>query len=599
MKKYSKLIIVFLLVSIILPGIVDAAPTVENLSIKRLSGTGRIQTSIEVCKEDYNRSNNVILAGYNGEVDALTGTLLAAAKDAPVLLTHGDKIHPDLKAELERLKVKNIYILGGESVIHKELEDELARDYRVKRVAGKNREATAVAVAEEVNGQSKHIFLAKGNGVLADALAIGPVSAIRNMPVLLTGEDKVSDTTMDAIKDLGVTNITIVGGEGAINKSVEDQLGDYEINRISGSNRAKTALAIAEEYFVDSEKAIVANGYVFADALIAGYLGAKMKAPILLSNVDRISSNTKDYIRANNEMAYVLGGENSISKEVYKEIEKNLKITAEKLAEVKEALKLELETYVNSDNYKINKDKLKQAIAEGKVKIEKATTIEEIDNKLKEAKLVIDSIRSDDKEMKDESKIVDNLIADLPELDQIKITDKQEIGLARMAYDRLLAEKQGLVSNLNKLVLLENKISQLEKKTIADFRAKMLWPVPSSDRISSPFGYRFHPIHHTNRLHTGIDIPAKAGNDVVSAAKGVVIRSNWFGGYGNAVMIDHGGGIVTLYGHNSENLVSLGQVVEAGTLIARIGSTGDSTGPHSHFEVRKDGKCIDPLPWVR
>ena len=128
---------------------------------------------------------------------------------------------------------------------------------------------------------------------------------------------------------------------------------------------------------------------------------------------------------------------------------------------------------------------------------------------------------------------------------------------------------------------------------------RMTWPVPASGRISSPFGYRIHPIFHTKKLHTGIDIPAAAGSNVIAATDGTVIYSGWFGGYGNAVMIDHGGGIVTLYGHNSSTVVSVGQRVARGQLIAKVGSTGNSTGPHSHFEVRQNGQFIDPIPWVR
>ncbi len=128
---------------------------------------------------------------------------------------------------------------------------------------------------------------------------------------------------------------------------------------------------------------------------------------------------------------------------------------------------------------------------------------------------------------------------------------------------------------------------------------RMAWPVPSSGSISSYFGYRIHPIFNTKKLHTGIDIPASSGSNVIAASAGTVIYNGWFGGYGNTVMVDHGGGIVTLYAHNSTVVVGVGQSVGKGTVIAKIGSTGNSTGPHCHFEVRQNGKYIDPLPWVR
>lgn len=128
---------------------------------------------------------------------------------------------------------------------------------------------------------------------------------------------------------------------------------------------------------------------------------------------------------------------------------------------------------------------------------------------------------------------------------------------------------------------------------------RMTWPIPGHGRVSSYFGYRIHPIFHTKKMHTGIDIPAPSGSSVVAASSGTVIHSGWLGSYGNVVMIDHGGGIVTLYAHNSSTVARKGQSVGKGTVIARVGSTGNSTGPHSHFEVRKNGKYIDPLPWVR
>jgi murein DD-endopeptidase MepM/ murein hydrolase activator NlpD len=127
----------------------------------------------------------------------------------------------------------------------------------------------------------------------------------------------------------------------------------------------------------------------------------------------------------------------------------------------------------------------------------------------------------------------------------------------------------------------------------------MTWPVPGYGSISSYFGYRIHPIYKVNKLHTGLDIPAPAGTSVVAAADGVVIYSGFLGSYGNVVMIDHGGGIVTLYAHNSLLTVSEGQSVARGTVIAKVGSTGASTGPHCHFEVRVNGKYVDPLPWLR
>ncbi|MCX7781198.1 MAG: peptidoglycan DD-metalloendopeptidase family protein [Negativicutes bacterium] len=124
----------------------------------------------------------------------------------------------------------------------------------------------------------------------------------------------------------------------------------------------------------------------------------------------------------------------------------------------------------------------------------------------------------------------------------------------------------------------------------------MIWP--ASGPITSPFGWRTHPIFGTQRFHSGIDIGADYGDTVVAADGGVVIYADWMGGYGKAVIIDHGGGISTLYAHNSELLAGEGQKVYKGQPIARVGSTGYSTGPHLHFEVRQGGSPVSPMNYL-
>jgi len=121
------------------------------------------------------------------------------------------------------------------------------------------------------------------------------------------------------------------------------------------------------------------------------------------------------------------------------------------------------------------------------------------------------------------------------------------------------------------------------------------WPVPSSRYITSSFGNRLHPTLKVWKFHTGIDIGAYSGKDIVAAASGKVIMSTWYGGYGNFIMIDHGGGIVTCYGHASKLIAKKGDIVKRGQVIAKIGSTGRSTGPHLHFEVRDNGEYINPM----
>ena len=134
--------------------------------------------------------------------------------------------------------------------------------------------------------------------------------------------------------------------------------------------------------------------------------------------------------------------------------------------------------------------------------------------------------------------------------------------------------------------------AQPEAKT-----GELYWPLPGHHRITSPFGYRMHPILKYRKLHTGVDIGAPNGTPVVSAASGTVIASRFMGGYGNCIMIDHGGK-VTVYAHLSSRAVSPGQSVSAGQTIGYVGSTGMSTGAHLHFEVRINGAVQNPLNYL-
>ncbi len=127
--------------------------------------------------------------------------------------------------------------------------------------------------------------------------------------------------------------------------------------------------------------------------------------------------------------------------------------------------------------------------------------------------------------------------------------------------------------------------------------SSLMWPVPSCNIITSRFGYRTSPTAGASSYHGGLDIGASAGAAIVAAQKGTVILASSISGYGNTVMIDHGGGVVTLYGHMSSISVSYGQKVSQGQTIGKVGSTGISTGPHCHFEIRVNGSQTNPAPY--
>jgi murein DD-endopeptidase MepM/ murein hydrolase activator NlpD len=120
-------------------------------------------------------------------------------------------------------------------------------------------------------------------------------------------------------------------------------------------------------------------------------------------------------------------------------------------------------------------------------------------------------------------------------------------------------------------------------------------PVQGGGRLSSRFGYRIHPIFHTRKLHTGVDLAAPRGTPIYAAGDGMVEKAGWASGYGQFTLIKHTNGYETAYGHQSKIAVKAGTRVRQGQLIGYVGSTGNSTGPHLHFEVRINGRFVDPL----
>lgn len=134
--------------------------------------------------------------------------------------------------------------------------------------------------------------------------------------------------------------------------------------------------------------------------------------------------------------------------------------------------------------------------------------------------------------------------------------------------------------------------------TAVTYNGVMLWPAPNYKRISDTYRQRTNPVNKKTEFHSGVDIASAMGNNIVAADSGVVVLASYNGGYGNCVIINHGGGISTLYGHSSKLLVTVGQSVKKGEVIAKIGSTGISSGPHLHFEVRINGNHTNPKPYL-
>lgn len=164
-----------------------------------------------------------------------------------------------------------------------------------------------------------------------------------------------------------------------------------------------------------------------------------------------------------------------------------------------------------------------------------------------------------------------------------------------------LEELEGVVADLNQQAgIREQSLTQLvallEERNFRLNATPSIWP--AEGEVTSRFGWRGSPWGRGSDWHPGIDIANSTGTPISAAAAGEVVFSGWYSGYGNMVQIDHGNGIVTVYGHNSHNAVQVGQIVKKGQIIAYMGSTGYSTGPHVHYEVRVNGNVVNPANFL-
>lgn len=327
MKNKKRYILIVVMLFILLNKGVSA----EKLpNLTRLEGKNRIETSIAISKAAYENSETVILVGYNGEVDALTGTLLAEKKAGPILISDRKNLSQALKDELKRLACRQVFILGGPTIVDRQIEKEIKElGLNVKRINGKNREETAIDIAEEaIERKVDTAFLSLGYGVYADALAIGPVAASKNSPLLLTKTKELGQTTLDYIVDKGIKKINIIGGESAVSLEVEKTLKarGIETRRIRGNNREETAIEIAQSFVDKPEKLVLANGYKYADAVVGGYLAAKENAPILLSKDNSLKDVNLEYMEERQVDTIVLGGETAIARSVFNHMQSALGI---------------------------------------------------------------------------------------------------------------------------------------------------------------------------------------------------------------------------------------------------------------------------------
>lgn len=197
--------------------------------------------------------------------------------------------------------------------------------------------------------------------------------------------------------------------------------------------------------------------------------------------------------------------------------------------------------------------------------------------------------------MEENSRWFEELLSDEERIAEMIAILELEREMAELSFGEISAQLKREENEIARRNAAAQHNARLE--LLNNFNGKFLWPIPTHGRISSHFGMRNHPILRRVRMHNGIDVGAPTGTKLVAAAEGYVRFVGWSSGYGNTVIIDHGNNYSTLYAHNSRNRVATGQRVERGQHIADVGSTGMSTGPHLHFEIRVKNVARDPMDY--
>ena len=291
---------------------------------------------------------------------------------------------------------------------------------------------------------------------------------------------------------------------------------------------------------------------------------------------------------------------------ILKQKEKEVEAAKQKEAEQLEKFRARVRSMEESENYSILDLLLtSSSIGEFISAMEDMQVIVESDKKLaddyiaarEEAERVRNEYLSVKNEYKEHLDVLNaeqgRLERQIAEADALIISLEEDTESAIAEYEISIASEDKMAKYLDEMSLQYAHEQDAELRGVYS-DSQFIWPVPSCTLLTSPYGYRTHPILDYERLHAGLDIGAKFGEEIIAADGGTVLIAEYSDSYGNFVLIDHGDRYSTAYGHMSEIAVEAGQEVKQGELIGYIGSTGWSTGPHLHFEIRLDGERIDP-----
>ncbi|MBN6204942.1 cell wall-binding repeat-containing protein, partial [Ralstonia pickettii] len=303
----------------------ESAPTTITVQSQfdRISGYMRYDTAIEVSKRGWDTAETVILARGDDFADALAGVPLAYKLDAPILMTPVNKLWDNTLTEIERLGAKNVIVLGGKGAVSDTIVNKLVNDgLKVRRIAGKSRFDTAALIATEMAPKGTDKVVVANGMDFPDALSVASQAAKEGLPILLTMDDRLPAATTAKVKQLAVKETIVVGGKSVVSEKIKAQL--PKPVRLSGSDRYKTNIAIAEHFGVESKHLYVATGQNYADALTGAVLAAKDDSTILLVH-HKVPAAVESFLKKQHPHSLsIFGGEGAVSKVIENELKKQL-----------------------------------------------------------------------------------------------------------------------------------------------------------------------------------------------------------------------------------------------------------------------------------
>lgn len=305
--KFS--IVLSIIITILLGTVVYA----DDINVQRLYGTDRYTTSISISQKGWLQSEYAILATGEDYVDALSSGPLAKKYSCPILLTSKSLLSDDLIAELKRLKVKNIFIVGGRGVISNSVESQLiSMNIMIIRLAGVDRYETATKIAGRVGGVGELAVITGED--FSDALSIASIAAYKNMPILLNPPESLDNNVSNYINSKFVYKTYIVGNTSSISNNVMDELSKYDPERIDGVDKYDRNLKVINRFSdVNFNTVFLATGEDYPDSLSGVSLAAKTNSPIILINKSNIVE-VKAFLKNKSiKNIMVLGGEGAIS----------------------------------------------------------------------------------------------------------------------------------------------------------------------------------------------------------------------------------------------------------------------------------------------